>query len=96
MFSKLKSGEKIPFSEIAHIDALTMAYVLSLRENPEEDEYMKNLSEEDRKLLESETKPMRKGVAFLHLFVPSFIHSCMHSYTHGCTHSSPRGFYPGY
>ena len=66
MFSKAK-GDKIPFSEIAHIDALTMAYVLSLRENPEEDEYMKNLSEEDKKLLEAETKPLRKG-SFLLLF----------------------------
>ena len=55
------SGKKIPFSEIAHIDALTMAYVLSLREQPPDDDFTKNMSEEDKKILDAENKPMRKG-----------------------------------
>jgi len=54
-------SKKIPFCELAHIDALTMAFVLSLRDNPEENNFMKNLSEEDKKLLEEEQKPLRKG-----------------------------------
>ena len=53
--------EPIPFSDIAHIDPFTMAYVLSLREAEGQDDMMKNLSEEDRKLLEAENAPLRKG-----------------------------------
>lgn len=60
MFAK-KTSEKIPFSDIAHIDAMTMAYVLSLREQPPDDDLMKNMSEDDKKVLEAENKPLRKG-----------------------------------
>ena len=54
--------EPIPFSDIAHIDPFTMAYVLSLREKEGQDNLTKNLSEEDRKLLEAENAPLRKGM----------------------------------
>ena len=66
--------EAIPFSDIAHIDPFTMAYVLSLREKEGQDDFHKNLSEEDRKLLEAENAPLRKGklseTPFCYTFCP--------------------------
>ena len=52
---------KIPFNEYAHIDPMTIAFVLSLRDQPPGEDLTSNLSEDDRKLLEAETAPLRKG-----------------------------------
>lgn len=58
---------KVPFNEIAHIDPMTMAFVLSLRDQPDaENPMMKGLSEEDLKLLEAENAPLRKGQTNCH------------------------------
>ena len=53
--------EPIPYSDIAHIDPFTMAYVLSLREKEGQDDFTKNLSEEDKNLLAAENAPLKKG-----------------------------------